>query len=79
MRIESKFMKANVRITSVALVDGKLVTEGMIKKALPVRVEMTVEDVRDFVQAIVGPLRQRLADRLPSPLSRFIFQGAQSR
>ncbi|MBI2565549.1 MAG: hypothetical protein HYV63_00770 [Candidatus Schekmanbacteria bacterium] len=72
MRIESKFLKADVRVTTVTLVAGRIVAEGTIKNAMPVKVTMGLDDLRDLVRAVAGPFAERLRDVLPERLARFV-------
>lgn len=69
MRIESKFLTADVRITSVSIEAGRLVSEGLVKEALPVRVKVGLGDLKDIVLAFVSPVKARIEkfveERLP--------------
>ena len=68
MRVESKFLTADVRIVSVQLHGRRLVVEGLVKGFLPMRVEVGPEDLR----VLLEPLRQRLHRLLPEAVKSAI-------
>ncbi len=70
MRIESKFLTANVRITNVSVKDGRLAIEGLVKNALPVKVKVDLDDLKDVLGAIATDARGRLGNFLRNPFSR---------
>ena len=69
MKVISKFLTAEVRITKVTLAGRKIVVEGMVKELLPMTVELAADDIRTMVLAATAPLRERLARRLPGRLA----------
>ena len=72
MKVISKFLTAEVRITKVTLAGRKIVVEGMVKELLPMTVELSADDVRTMVLAVAAPLRERLAQRLPARLAALV-------
>ena len=69
MRVVSKFLTADVRITRVAIEGRKVVIEGMVKQMLPMTVELAPADALEMLHAAATPLRRRLADLLPAALA----------
>lgn len=76
MRVVSKMLTADVRVVRVALEDGKMVMEGMVKEIMPMRVEMTRADVAEMLRVASLPLRERLAARLPERIRRVLVRDA---
>lgn len=76
MRIESKFMTADVRLTTARLEGNKLVTEGLVKEFMPVKMEMDPQDVRLLLRLLLDPLMNRIRVALPKPLRGLLSQFA---
>ncbi len=60
MKIVSKFLTADMRVTSVRLQGRSIVVEGLVKEFMPMTVEIDAADVREFARVLVEPLRARL-------------------
>ena len=60
MKIVSKFLTADMRVTSVRLQGRSIVVEGLVKELMPMTVEIDAADVREFARVLVEPLRARL-------------------
>lgn len=69
MRVVSKFLTADVRITRVAFEGRKVVIEGLVKQMLPMTVQLEPADALEMLRAVAAPLRRRLAAVLPAPLA----------
>ncbi len=72
MKVISKFLTADVEIVAVRIEAGKLVVEGMIKGFMPMRVETDLSDIAQMIRVASQPLRERVAERLPSRLGDLV-------
>ena len=72
MRVVSKFLTADVRIVRATLQGRRLVVEGVVKEMMPMTVEMDAADGPKMIGALVQPLREKLAERLPPRLGRWV-------
>ncbi len=68
MKVISKFLTADVRITAVAYKDGQLEVQGLVKEFMPMTVQVGFDDLREMLQLVASPWRRRLAAQLPAAL-----------
>ncbi len=64
MKIVSKFLTADVRMTRLTLRGRTVVLEGLVKEFMPMTVEVDAADVRAFLAVAAVPLRDVVARRL---------------
>ncbi len=60
MKIISKFLTAEMRVTSVRLERRTVVMEGIVKEFMPMTVEIDASDIRELIRVLAQPLRARL-------------------
>ena len=72
MKINSKFLTADVRLTRISLKDGKIEMSGLVKEFMPIEIEVTFADVRATAQLLKDELRlvprralERVRERVP--------------
>ena len=71
MKIISKFLTAEVRLTSLELRGRTVVLQGLVKEFMPMTVEVDWADVSAFWRLAAGPLRAEAVRRL-GPLGRLL-------
>lgn len=69
MKIISKFLTADVRLTQVELRGRTVVMQGLVKEFMPMTVEVEVADLKTLAQLVAVPLKAELRRRL-EPLAR---------
>lgn len=79
MRIESKFLTADVRLTGARFENRKLVTEGLLKEFMPVVVEMEAADMRLMARLLLAAFGANLEARLPQPVRRLLVRARSLR
>ena len=72
MKVISKFLTAEVRIVRVRLAGRTMVVEGLVKELMPMTVELTPRDLREMLRVASGPVRERIARRLPARLASLV-------
>jgi hypothetical protein len=68
VRVVSKSLTADVRLTRVAWTGSKLLVEGMVKEIMPMTVELAPADLARMARLLAAPLATRVAERLPAAL-----------
>ncbi len=68
MRVESKFLTADVRITAVSLKERHVVVEGLVKEFMPMTVYVGLDDLRLMAHVLLQPVRDRIERYIPKPL-----------
>jgi len=66
MRVVSKFLTAEVRVTKLSLEGRKLRVEGLVKDFMPMTVELSPADAAQLLALAAEPLRRCVHDRLPA-------------
>ena len=72
MKVISKFLTADMRITAVAFEGKKVVLKGLLKNFMPMTVEVDLHDVVQLLRVVSEPLRTRILALLPAPLRALV-------
>lgn len=70
MRVESKFLTADARITSVTVKDRSVIMEALVKEFMPMKVEMSPADFKQVAKLMAEPLLNRVEGRMPKFLKK---------
>jgi aspartyl/asparaginyl-tRNA synthetase len=79
VKINSKFLTADVRLTRISLKDGKIEMSGLVKEFMPIEIEVTFADVRATARLVRDELRQvprRAIERVKARVPFFGGKGA---
>lgn len=78
MKIISKFLTADVRLTRISLNKGKIEMSGMVKEFMPIEIEVSFADVRATAKLVGDELKQVPRRALERVKARVPFFGGAS-
>jgi hypothetical protein len=79
MKVESKFLTAEVQITGAELSARRVVIDGLVKGFMPMKVIVDGNDLKRLIQLLLKPVLERLESMLPGPLGRALAQVVTTR
>lgn len=77
MKIASKFLTADVRLTRISLKDGKIEMSGLVKEFMPIEIEVSYADVRATAKLVGDELKQVPRRALDKVRARLPFFGGR--
>lgn len=77
MKIVSKFLTADVRLTRISLKGGKIEMTGLVKEFMPIEIEVSLSDVRATAKLVGDELKQVPRRALDKVRARLPFFGAR--
>ena len=78
MKINSKFLTADVRLTRISLKGGKIEMTGLVKEFMPIEIEVTLADVRATARLVGAELKQVPRRALARVKARVPFFGGKA-
>lgn len=78
MKINSKFLTADVRLTRISLKDGKIEMSGLVKEFMPIEIEVSFSDVRATAKLVGEELKQVPRRALERVKARVPFFGGRA-
>ena len=78
MKINSKFLTADVRLTSISLKNGKIEMSGLVKEFMPIEIEVSFADVRATAQLVGAELRRVPRRAIERVRARVPFFGGRA-
>ena len=81
MKIISKFLTADVRLTRISIKEGKIEMTGVVKEFMPIEIEVSFADVRataKLVGAELKQVRRRALERVKARMPFFGGRGGAS-
>lgn len=78
MKIVSKFLTADVRLTRISLKDGKIEMTGLVKEFMPIEIEVTLADVHATARLVGAELLQVPRRALERVKARVPFFGGRA-
>ncbi|OGQ11128.1 MAG: hypothetical protein A2138_20895 [Deltaproteobacteria bacterium RBG_16_71_12] len=79
MKIISKFLTADVRLTRISLKAGKIEMTGVVKEFMPIEIEVSFADVRATAKLVGEELKQVPRRALARVKARVPFFGGGGR
>ncbi|MCC7109043.1 MAG: hypothetical protein IT382_07135 [Deltaproteobacteria bacterium] len=77
MKIVSKFLTADVRLTRISLKGGKIEMTGLVKEFMPIEIEVSLSDVRATAKLVGDELKQVPRRALDKVRARVPFFGGR--